>query len=79
MKVGFTTVDITPPPGFGIPGDFMKRFFYDIHDPLHAKVVVFEWGNLCSLSKRRHAFNKGFYSEFWKRTRREDNGHQLII
>jgi len=42
MKVRFTTVDITPPSGFEIPRDFMKRFSYDIHDPLHAKAVVFE-------------------------------------
>jgi len=34
MKAGFTTVDITPPPGSEVPRDFMKRFSYDIHDPL---------------------------------------------
>jgi len=42
MKVGFSTVDITPPLGSEVPGDFMKRFFYDIHDPLHVKAAVFE-------------------------------------
>ncbi|RJS84277.1 hypothetical protein CW706_04345 [Candidatus Bathyarchaeota archaeon] len=42
MKVGFSTVDITPPLGSEVPGYFTKRFFYDIHDPLHVKAAVFE-------------------------------------
>ena len=42
MKVGFSTVDITPPLGSEVPGDFIKRFSYDVHDPLHVKAAVFE-------------------------------------
>lgn len=42
MKVGFSTVDITPPLGSEAPGYFEKNFLRDVHDPLHVKAAVFE-------------------------------------
>ncbi|HIE14375.1 TPA: hypothetical protein EYP70_03790, partial [Candidatus Bathyarchaeota archaeon] len=45
MKVGFSTLDITPPLGSEVPGGFLKNRLYDVHDPLHVKAVVFEGGD----------------------------------
>jgi len=42
MKVGFSTLDITPPLGSEVPGGFGKNFLWDVHDPLHVKCAVFE-------------------------------------
>lgn len=42
MKVGFSTVDITPPLGSEVPGGFTKNFMNDVHDPLHIKAIVLE-------------------------------------
>jgi len=44
LKAGFASVDITPPLGSESPGYFEKRVFWDVHDPLYAKAVVFEAG-----------------------------------
>jgi hypothetical protein len=42
MKVGFASVDITPPLGSETPGSFTKTYLWNIHDPLHVKAGVFE-------------------------------------
>ncbi|MGQ9691115.1 MAG: hypothetical protein ACUVQY_07640 [Thermoproteota archaeon] len=42
MKVGFSTLDITPPLGSEVPGGFKKNFLWDVHDPLYVKAAVFE-------------------------------------
>jgi hypothetical protein len=42
VKVGFASLDITPPLGSETPGGFTKRHLWDIHDPLHVKAAVFE-------------------------------------
>ncbi|MCX7643386.1 MAG: neutral/alkaline non-lysosomal ceramidase N-terminal domain-containing protein, partial [Armatimonadetes bacterium] len=40
MRVGFAQMDITPPIGSVIPGDFRKRISTGVHDPLHATACV---------------------------------------
>lgn len=45
MKVGFSTVDITPPLGSEVPGGFGKHYLMDVHDPLHVKAAVFGDGD----------------------------------
>lgn len=42
MKVGFASVDITPPLGSEVPGGFTKAYLWDVHDPLYVKASVFE-------------------------------------
>jgi len=42
VKVGFASLDITPPLGSETPGGFTKICLWDIYDPLHIKAAVFE-------------------------------------
>jgi len=44
LKVGFASLDITPPLGSEVPGGFLKNRLYDVHDPLHVKAAVFQSG-----------------------------------
>ncbi len=44
MKVGFATVDITPPLGSERPGGLTKAYNRALHDPLHAKAMVIDDG-----------------------------------
>jgi len=45
LKIGAAEVDITPPVGFRMAGYFDERISTGIHDPLHAKALVFRQGN----------------------------------
>jgi len=40
FKAGAARVDITPPPGTLINGDFIAHYASEIHDPLYAKAIV---------------------------------------
>jgi neutral ceramidase len=42
LRVGFASVDITPPIGSEIPGGFEKRYNVGVHDPLHARAMLLE-------------------------------------
>jgi len=42
MKAGFASLDVTPRPGSENPGGFLKRFLFDVNDPLHVKAAVFD-------------------------------------
>jgi hypothetical protein len=42
LRAGLATVDITPPVGYRMAGYFYERLSTGIHDPLHAKAIVFE-------------------------------------
>ncbi len=44
MKVGFATVDITPPLGSERPGGLTKAYNRALHDPLHVKAMVLDDG-----------------------------------
>ncbi len=42
LRVGSAEIDITPPIGYRMAGYFNERFSTGIHDPLHAKAIVFQ-------------------------------------
>ena len=44
LEAGLAVVDITPPVGFRMCGYFNERVSTGIHDPLHAKALVFRQG-----------------------------------
>ena len=46
VSVGAAAVDITPPPGAPMPGYYYNRGGEGVHDPLHAKAIVFEHGGV---------------------------------
>ena len=41
LRVGSAEIDITPPVGYRMAGYFNERLSTGIHDPLHAKAIVF--------------------------------------
>jgi hypothetical protein len=45
LQVGVAAVDITPPVGFRMSGYFIERISKAVHDPLHAKAIVFVQGD----------------------------------
>jgi neutral ceramidase len=45
LELGVAEVDITPPVGFRMAGYFDERLSTGIHDPLHAKALVFKQGS----------------------------------
>jgi neutral ceramidase len=42
LRAGIAVVDITPPVGYRMAGYFYERLSTGVHDPLHAKAIVFE-------------------------------------
>src|SRR5437764_14220946 len=46
LKAGVAVVDITPPPGYRMAGYYSERRNTGTHDPLLAKAVVFEQGDV---------------------------------
>jgi len=44
LRVGAAEIDITPPVGYRMAGYFNERVSTGIHDPLHAKAIVFQQG-----------------------------------
>jgi len=46
LTAGVAAVDITPPVGYRMSGYFNERLSTGVHDPLHAKAVVFQQGNV---------------------------------
>lgn len=42
FRAGLAKVDITPPLGTLINGDFISHYATHVHDPMHAKAVVFQ-------------------------------------
>ncbi len=46
LRVGVATADITPPVGYRMSGYFRERVSTAVHDPLHAKAIVFAQGNV---------------------------------
>jgi neutral ceramidase len=46
LKAGVAVVDITPPPGYRMAGYYNERRNTGTHDPLLAKAVVFQQGDL---------------------------------
>lgn len=46
LRAGAAAVDITPPPGAPMPGYYYNRGGDGVHDPLHAKAIVFEHGGV---------------------------------
>src|SRR5690554_580910 len=45
LLAGAAQVDITPPLGTIINGDFVAHYAHYVHDPLHAKALVLQSGN----------------------------------
>ena len=45
LEAGMAEIDITPPVGFRMAGDFPERLATAIHDPLKAKALVLRQGN----------------------------------
>jgi hypothetical protein len=45
LEVGLATRDITPPVGYRMAGYFYERRSTAVHDPLHAKAIVFRQGD----------------------------------
>jgi hypothetical protein len=46
LRVGVAEVDITPPPGYRMAGYFYERLSTGTKDPLKAKAIVFEQGDV---------------------------------
>jgi neutral ceramidase len=46
LKAGVTVVDITPPPGYRMAGYYSERRNTGTHDPLLAKAIVFQQGDV---------------------------------
>src|SRR5882762_4905525 len=46
LKAGVAVVDITPPPGYRMAGYYNERRNTGTHDPLLAKAVVFQQGDV---------------------------------
>src|SRR5437016_1958097 len=46
LKAGVAVVDITPPPGYRMAGYYSERRNAGTHDPLLAKAVVFQQGDV---------------------------------
>src|SRR5437764_4314364 len=46
LKAGVAIVDITPPPGYRMAGYYNERRNTGTHDPLLAKAVVFQQGDV---------------------------------
>src|SRR3954466_11741567 len=46
LKAGVAVVDITPPPGYRMAGYYSERRNTGTHDPLLAKAVVFQQGDV---------------------------------
>jgi neutral ceramidase len=46
LRVGFGTADITPPAGYRMAGNYTEQFGTGVHDPLFAKAVYFEQGEV---------------------------------
>jgi len=45
VKIGFASVDITPPIGYRMSGYFYERLSTAVHNPLQAKAIVFQQGD----------------------------------
>ncbi len=45
-RAGTAMVDVTPPPGTAISGYYYKRAARGVHDPLHAKAIVIQSGEV---------------------------------
>lgn len=46
VRVGFAAVDVTPPIGYRMSGYFYERFSTGVHNPLQAKAIVLEQGDV---------------------------------
>src|SRR5947207_5013471 len=46
LKAGVAVVDITPPPGYRMAGYYNERRNTGTHDPLLAKAIVFQQGDM---------------------------------
>ena len=45
LYLGTASVEITPPVGWRMAGNFYEKFSTGIHDPLYAKAMVWKQGN----------------------------------
>ena len=46
LKAGVAVIDITPPPGYRMAGYYNERPQHGTHDPLLAKAIVFQQGDV---------------------------------